>query len=310
MTMFASAIAIIKSDRQGYDMTPPSPFVAHADAIALLPPADPDDAYENRKYIPAADEHMARWQQQSAAFRSNATHAVFDQAYGPAPRERYDLFWPDGGPRTEKGLLVIVHGGYWLAFSKDDFTHLARGAVEQGWAVAMISYTLAPEARIAEITDEMVSAVNTLAGIASGPMRLAGHSAGGHLVSRMMCMDTALSAAALARLDRIVSISGLHDLRALLPLEKNASWQLDAHEAAAESAICHQPRTGIELVCVAGGDERPEFIRQNGILPLVWQGLGARCHTQLLAKEDHFSIIAQMTDPDSQLSRLIDAPLG
>jgi len=291
-------------------MTPPSPFVAHADAIALLPPADPDDAYENRKYIPAADEHMARWQQQSAAFRSTATHAVFDQAYGPAPRQRYDLFWPDGGPRTEKGLLVIVHGGYWLAFSKDDFTHLARGAVEQGWAVAMISYTLAPEARIAEITDEMVSAVNALAGIASGPMRLAGHSAGGHLVSRMMCMDTALSAAALARLDRIVSISGLHDLRALLPLEKNASWQLDAHEAAAESAICHQPRTGIELVCVAGGDERPEFIRQNGILPLVWQGLGARCHTQLLAKEDHFSIIAQMTDPDSQLSRLIDAPLG
>ena len=291
-------------------MTPPSPFVAHADAIALLPPADPDDAYENRKYIPAADEHMARWQQQSAAFRSNATHAVFDQAYGPAPRQRYDLFWPDGGPRTEKGLLVIVHGGYWLAFSKDDFTHLARGAVEQGWAVAMISYTLAPEARIAEITDQMVSAVNTLAGIASGPMRLAGHSAGGHLVSRMMCVDTALSAAALARLDRIVSISGLHDLRALLPLEKNASWQLDAHEAAAESAICHQPRTGIELVCVAGGDERPEFIRQNGILPLVWQGLGARCHTQLLAKEDHFSIIAQMTDPDSQLSRLIDAPLG
>ena len=30
----------------------------------------------------------------------------------------------------------------------------------------------------------------------------------------MMCVDTALSPAALARLDRIVSISGLHDLRA------------------------------------------------------------------------------------------------
>ena len=291
-------------------MAPPSLFVASADAIALLPPADLDDAYENRKYIPAADEHMAQWQQQSAAFRSNATHAAFDQPYGPAPRQRYDLFWPDGGPGTEKGLLVIVHGGYWLAFSKDDFTHLASGAVAQGWAVAMISYTLAPEARIGEITREMVSAVNTLAGFASGPMRLAGHSAGGHLVSRMMCVDTALSTAALARLDRIVSISGLHDLRALLPLEKNAAWKLDADEAAAESAICHQPRTGMELVCVVGGDERPEFIRQNGILPLVWQGLGAMCHTQLLAKEDHFSIIAQMTDPNSQLSRLIDSRLA
>ena len=291
-------------------MTPPSLFVASTDVITLLPPADPDDAYENRKYIPAADEHMALWQQQSAAFRSNATHAVFDQPYGPAPRQSYDLFWPDGGPGTEKGLLVIVHGGYWVAFSKNDFTHLASGPVALGWAVAMISYTLAPEARIGEITREIVLAVNKLAGIASGPMRLAGHSAGGHLVSRMMCVDTALSSAALTRLDRIVSISGLHDLRALLPLKKNASWKLDVDEAVAESAICHQPRTGMELVCVAGANERQEFIRQNSILPLTWQGLGARCHTQLLANEDHFSIIAQMTDPDSQLSRLIESPLG
>jgi hypothetical protein len=29
-----------------------------------------------------------------------------------------------------------------------------------------------------------------------------------------------------------------------------------------------------------------------------------------LAGEDHFSIIGQMTHPDSQLSRLIIAPLG
>ena len=68
-------------------MAPPSPFVASADAIALLPPDDLDDAYENRKYIPAADEHMAQWQQQSASFCSKATHAAFDQPYGPEPRQ-------------------------------------------------------------------------------------------------------------------------------------------------------------------------------------------------------------------------------
>ena len=287
-----------------------SPFAASADALAFPPPTDLDDAYENRKYIPKTDIYMQEWEQQSAALRTDTPHAELDQPYGTGARQRYDLFWPAGGPGSEKGLLVIIHGGYWLAFSKDNFSHLATGALAAGWAVAMVSYTLAPQARISQITAEITNAVNHLARFGSGPMRLAGHSAGGHLVSRMMCDDTALADAATARIDRVISISGLHDLRPLLHLQKNSEFRLDSAEAIAESAICHTPRRGMDLVCVAGASERPEFIRQNGILPLVWQGLGASCHAQLLAGEDHFSIIGQMTNPDSQLNRLIIAPLG
>ena len=292
-------------------MTSPSesPFAASSDALAFPAPADLDDAYENRKYIPKADIHMQQWEQQSAALRASAPHAELDKPYGTGMRQRYDLFWPAGGQGSEKGLLVIVHGGYWLAFSKDNFSHLASGALTAGWAVAMLSYTLAPAARISEITGEITSAINHLSGHGSGPMRLAGHSAGGHLVSRMMCDDTDLGDVAADRIDRVISISGLHDLRPLLHLQKNSEFNLDSAEAIAESAICHRPRRGMNLVCVAGANERPEFIRQNGILPLIWQGLGADCHSQLLAGEDHFSVIGQMMSPDSQLSRLIISPL-
>ena len=293
-------------------MTSPSesPFAASTDALAFPAPADLDDAYENRKYIPKADIHMQQWEQQSAALRASAPHAELDKPYGTGVRQRYDLFWPAGGQGSEQGLLVIVHGGYWLAFSKDNFSHLASGALTAGWAVAMLSYTLAPAARISEITGEITSAINHLSGHGNGPMRLAGHSAGGHLVSRMMCDDTNLGDAAAARIDRVISISGLHDLRPLLHLQKNSEFNLNNAEAIAESAICHTPRRGMNLVCVAGANERPEFIRQNGILPLIWQGLGADCHSQLLPGEDHFSVIGQMTSPDSQLSRLITSPLA
>ena len=292
-------------------MTSPSesPFAASSDALAFPAPADLDDAYENRKYIPKADIHMQQWEQQSAALRASAPHAELDKPYGTGMRQRYDLFWPAGGQGSEQGLLVIVHGGYWLAFSKDNFSHLASGALTAGWAVAMLSYTLAPAVRISEITGEITSAINHLSGHGSGPMRLAGHSAGGHLVSRMMCDDTDLGDVAADRIDRVISISGLHDLRPLLHLQKNSEFNLDSAEAIAESAICHRPRRGMNLVCVAGANERPEFIRQNGILPLIWQGLGADCHSQLLAGEDHFSVIGQMMSPDSQLSRLIISPL-
>ena len=49
-------------------------------------------------------------------------------------------------------LVVFVHGGYWLRFHRDIWSHFAQGLTARGWAVAMPSYTLAPEARIAAMT--------------------------------------------------------------------------------------------------------------------------------------------------------------
>ena len=83
-----------------------------------------------------------------------------------------------------------------------------------------------------------------------------------------------------------------------------------AEESRAESPMLRTPRPGIDLVCVAGADERPEFIRQNAILPLAWQVLGASCHSQLLAGHNHFTVIETMTRSDSRLCELVDGPLA
>ncbi len=291
-------------------MTFSSPLAASAAPLAFLPPADPDDAYENRLHIPHADQHLAAWPADAAAFRDRHQAIRRDLAYGPNARTAYDLFLPEGGIDAARGVVGVIHGGYWVALSKDDFSHLAAGLLARGWAVAMIGYTLAPQARIAVITQEVATAVSRLGAVGTGPLRLVGHSAGGHLVTRMMCRDVTLDGAALDRLDRVVSISGLHDLRPLHGLAKNELWQLDDAEALQESPVLQTPRPGIDLVCAAGADERPEFIRQNALLPLTWQGLGVSGHSQLLAGHNHFTIIETMTDPDSQLCQLIDGPLG
>lgn len=276
---------------------------------AYMPPADLNDAYENGKYIEGGSQMLAGWPAHAATFRASWQGALLNQPYGPEPRQRYDLFLPTGGMTAAKGVLIIVHGGYWMALSKDDFSHLAAGPLAHGWAVAMPGYTLAPGARITDITGEIATAVNAImeatASSIKGPLRLAGHSAGGHLVTRMMCRDSALSPQALERLDRVVSISGLHDLRPLQRLAKNSIWQLDDAEVIAESPALLTPRSGIDLACVVGANERPEFIRQTRLLPLLWQGLGIASQTQLVADENHFSIIDQLTDPASQLCQLI-----
>lgn len=246
-------------------MTETSPLAASGQPIAHLPPANLDDAYENRAHIPGGGSWLQRWPDAAAAFRAGHQDAALDQTYGDGTRQCFDLFCPKGGLATAKGMLGIVHGGYWMALSKDDFPHLAAGPLTHGWAAAMIGYTLAPDARIAKIIAEIATAIDTIAALGGGPLRLAGHSAGGHLVTRMMCADVALSEQAVSRLDRVVSVSGLHDPRPLQRLAKNEVWNMDDVEAAAESPALCTPRPGIELVCVAGAAERPELIRQNAI---------------------------------------------
>ena len=170
-------------------MTDPSPLVATDRLLAFRTPADPDDAYENRIHIPDADRHLAAWPKDAATFRRSFAGANLNLAYGSSKRTHYDLFTPKGGIEASCGLAAFVHGGYWVALSKDDFSHMAAGLLARGWAVAILGYTLAPQARITQITQEISTAVEHLGKTGTGPLRLIGHSAGGHLVSRMMCDD-------------------------------------------------------------------------------------------------------------------------
>ena len=286
-------------------MTDHSPLAAADELLAYIPPADLDDAYENSAYIPGAASWLQGLPDRAASFRASQPDAILNQPYGKSERQRYDLFTPEGGLDVARGLLAIVHGGYWMALSKDDFSYLATGPLARGWAVAMIGYTLAPQARIAEITTEIAAATNAVAKLGNGPLRLVGHSAGGHLVARMMCRDVALSDQAAQRLDRVVSVSGLHDLRPLRRLAKNETWQLDDAEAATESPVMQIPREGIELACIAGADERPEFIRQNALLPIAWQGLGTPAYSRLLAGDHHFSVIDHLANMNSDVCKSV-----
>lgn len=266
---------------------------------------DWDDAYANAPHIPGAGEYPPRWAASAAAFRAAMTaagRAELDLAYGPGPRDRFDLFLPE---REPEGLALFVHGGYWMAFDKSSWSHLAAGAVARGWAVALPSYTLCPEARITDITRQVARAVAAAAAKVDGPLALSGHSAGGHLVSRMACRDGFLAAHLRARLARVVSISGLHDLRPLLRTRMNATLGLDAAEATAESAALQIPIEGVRVHCVVGEGERPEFRRQNALLANIWAGLGAKTSAAESPGRHHFDVIAELEDAESALTRVL-----
>jgi len=255
-----------------------------------------DDAYANAAYIPDAEDFIERWEERAVEFRAIEAaigRARLNISYGAHERSALDLFLPAG---RQRGLFFFVHGGYWRAFDRGYWAHLAAGAQALGWAVAIPSYTLAPEARIGAITRQVHDALVHAAGLVQGPIALAGHSAGGHLVSRLACKDVPLAPDLAKRIAQVIAISPLSDLRPLIDTAMNSDLQLDSVEAMAESPLLCTPRD-VPVSVWVGAEERPAFHDQARWLCNAWQG--ATLH--MAPGRHHFDIIDLLEAPDGPM---------
>lgn len=262
---------------------------------------DWDDAYANAAHIADSTHWPGAWSDPACAYRTamvNAGCARLDLPYGHEDRQRFDLFQPIGKP---VGLLVFVHGGYWLSFDKGTWSHFAQGAVDQGYAVAVPSYRLCPEVRIGIIAEDIAAAIEAAAGLIDGPIMLAGHSAGAQLVTRLATRTTPLPPVLQQRLRRVTAISGLHDLRPLMLTTMNATLQIDTAAATNESPALLLPLPGVTVTAWVGTDERPEFIRQSELLGQAWPGVDVR-HA---ADRHHFNILDSLCDANSALTKAV-----
>lgn len=255
---------------------------------------DPDRAYANGAFISGSEQFPPRWEAAAAAFRKGlGERARLDTAYGTADRQKYDLFLPEDQPR---GVLVFIHGGYWLAFGRESWSHLAKGAVERGWACAMPSYTLAPDASLAEIAAEIRQAIAHVAAELSGPIVVTGHSAGGHLAARMACEDGPDG------IMRVLPISPLAELQPLMATKMQEKLKLDPAQCASESPARLVRRRDVDVHVWVGGNERPTFLWQARVLSEAWN-----CPWTVDSGRHHFNVIDGLAAADSPI---IEACLG
>ena len=231
---------------------------------------------------------------QAAAFR--AAHDVQElSGFHTGTRRAVDMVTPGG---AAEGTVIVVHGGYWRAFDKSVWTHLAAGAVARGWRVALPGYTLCPDVRIRDITRQIAEAVTAVALATDGPITLTGHSAGGHLVARMLAPGM-LAPEVLARITRVAPISMLSDLRPLIQTAMNADLRLDAEEAAEESPLL-QPRPDTKVALWVGAEERPAFLDQTR-----WHSEAWDVPQHILPGRHHFDVIEPLEDAQSGLVRFL-----
>lgn len=252
-----------------------------------------DDAFANAAYIPNGADYPPRWLQDAERFRAKSKGS-FDIHYAAPERCAFDLFLPQGTP---KGIVIFVHGGYWLRFDRKFWSHFARGSIDAGWAVAMPSYDLCPQVRITEIGEQIRSAIGVIAEQIEGPIRLVGHSAGGQLVARMICDD--VDEPWSTRVAKVVPISPVADIGPLMRTSMNRDLRIDEVEAERESPVrlCRQE---VSVTVWVGGAERPVFVQQAKELANAWG-------TDIVIEEGrhHFDVIDGLTDQDSALMQAI-----
>ncbi len=255
---------------------------------------DWSDAYDNVGHIHNASELIQALPDIAQNFRKN-TNSEINVPYGKGDRNTFDVFYPEG---SAKGVFIFVHGGYWLRFDKSYWSHLSAGPLARGYAVAMPSYTLCPDVRIPEITAEVTTSIEVIAKRFESDIILCGHSAGGHLVTRQICQDSNLDEGILKRIPKVISISGVHDLRPILKIVQNETINLNEEEAIKESPALLKPHLDIPVDCIVGSDERPEFIRQNDLLANIWRGMGVATTSAHIAGKHHFDVVEDLLDPE------------
>jgi acetyl esterase/lipase len=255
-----------------------------------------DRGLNNAAAVPGSGDLVAGWDRRSAELRARYD-AHLDLRYGPRERNRIDFLKSgDGGP-----TLVFIHGGYWQMRAKENFALFAGGPMAYGINMALIGYTLAPEATMDEIVAEMHAALDFLGEqlpeIGGDPDRIvvSGWSAGGHLAA--MALSHPKVRAGLA-------VSGIYDLEPIRHSYINDKLGLDEAMSRRNSPLKQDGGAAKPLSLVVGAAELPMLRQQTADLAAHRASLGLPVTYEEIPGADHFSVMNQLVSPSGRLTTL------
>jgi arylformamidase len=247
--------------------------------------------------VPESAGIVANWDRESAQTRQRY-RGHLDLRYAPRERNRIDfLKTADGAP-----TLVFIHGGYWQTRAKESFTLFAGGPMAHGINVALIGYTLTPDATLDEIVREIHQGldflVEQLPALGGDAKRIvvSGWSAGGHLTSMALSHPHVKAG---------MAISGIYDLEPIRHSYLNVKLKLDESMSRRNSPVMQAKGVAKPLSLVVG-DAELSLLRQQTASFAAYRGAnGLPVTYEEIPGANHFSIMDEMARPDGRITTLI-----
>jgi arylformamidase len=242
-----------------------------------------DDQYEQRVWVPHADEIIRRYSEKSDAVRRKRGEPRVER-YGPTPPETLDIYG------AGKKAFVFVHGGAWKRQSSREQAFPAEAIIAAGAAYVALNFANLPSVTLPEMAAQVCRGISWIEKNLCKDIVLCGHSSGAHL-----------SACALTKLKfvrKALLVSGVYDLLPVRLSARNEYVRLDERLEHEYSPIRHTGQIRCPVTVAWGEHEGAEFFRQSkefaeklGAPALVGRGL------------NHFEIVETLADPRSPLGQ-------
>jgi arylformamidase len=242
-----------------------------------------DAQYEQRAWVPHADQIIKRFGAASEAVRSRIGEPKTER-YGPAAIETLDVYGE--GAKA----LIFVHGGAWKRQSKRENAFAAEAVVRAGAAYVALDFALLPSVTLPEMVAQVCRGIEWVQRNLSSDIVLCGHSSGGHLAACAL-IKTGLARSALL-------VSGIYELLPVRLSFRNEYVRLDAKLEHEYSPIRHAGTIKCPVTVAWAEHETAEFYRQSREFAdklaaprIIGYGM------------NHFEIIETLADPGAPLGR-------
>ncbi len=247
-----------------------------------------DDQYEQRVWVPHADQIIRRYGAASDAVRSRIGEPR-TQRYGPAPVETLDIYG------AGEQAFVFVHGGAWKRQSKRENAFAAEMVVGAGAAFVALDFALLPSVRLDEMAVQVCRGIEWVHRNVSQSVVLCGHSSGAHL-----------AAVALTRLEfpkAALVVSGIYDLLPVRLSARNDYVRLDERLEHDYSPIRHIDKIRCPVSVAWAEHEAAEFARQSREFSEKLRQAGKLQAAIVGEGQNHFEIVETLADPRTPLGR-------
>lgn len=223
-------------------------------------------------------------------------------AYGPAPRQKLDLYAP--ARATKAPTVLFLYGGSWTSGSRSEYEFVAKALASRGFLTALADYRLVPEVQYPAFLEDGALALKFLcdhaAAYGGDPQNLfiMGHSAGAYNAV-MVALDEGLTRGVGLRGQKLKGAIGLAGPYDFLPLDVDATRDAFGQwpDLAQTQPINHVTRFSPPMFLAAGGADTTVFPRNTTTLAQRLRAGGRPVEEHVYPGVSHVGILTALAIP-------------
>ena len=234
-----------------------------------------------------------------------------DIAFGSDPRQRLDVYAPDGA--TNLPAVLFVYGGSWNSGNRGDYAFVGRAIAARGYVAVVADYRLVPQVLYPDFVVDTGLALrwmrNSVRDYGGDPRRLfvVGHSAGAYNAV-MLALNPRIEASSGVRAGDIRGVVGLAGPYDFLPLDDPSTIAAFGQWPAAGETqpVNYARRSAPSMLLLHGEADTTVYPRNSKSLADRLRRAGANVEERYYPGAGHVTLVTSLAVPFRSSAPVLD----